>query len=142
VPGPDSRNVFKQGDYLARMQVAKKGETDCTEKVFLPPRTHKNIPKRATNLYDFQKLFAELVLNYITRANSLLSICNTSGKILQCKVLVNILLHYSYEIVHLYSYAVCFDISFLTLLLPHVCRTTCWQRRGNSLLIVAKCQEI
>jgi hypothetical protein len=35
--------------------VAKKGQEEGTEKVFLPPRKHINIPKRMINLGDFHK---------------------------------------------------------------------------------------
>jgi hypothetical protein len=33
----------------------KKGKEEDSEKAFLSPRKNINIPKRATNLHDFQK---------------------------------------------------------------------------------------
>jgi hypothetical protein len=83
VPGPNSRNAFKRGDYLARMQGAKKGDTDGTE-VFLSPRTFQK--ERQTYTTSKNMLYAEFVSNNITKANNLQPKRNTSGKKLHIKV--------------------------------------------------------
>lgn len=49
---------------------AKKLNEEGTKKKFLPPRKHINIPKRATNMEDFKKMFyAESFSNIITKMN-------------------------------------------------------------------------
>jgi hypothetical protein len=88
MPGTDGRSVMcKQGDCFVRMQGTKTAKADGTEKVFLSPRTHINIPKKATT-YTTSKniLYANLVSNIMTKAKSLLSKRNTSEKKLCIKV--------------------------------------------------------
>jgi hypothetical protein len=48
--------------------------------LFLSPRKHINIPKRATSLDDFQKgVYAELFSTIMTKANRQISYCQESN---------------------------------------------------------------
>jgi hypothetical protein len=70
MPGTDSQSeLCKQDDCFKRIKGGKEEGT----KTFLSPRKHINIPKRATNLDDFQKdVLCSTIFNIMTGANFLL----------------------------------------------------------------------
>jgi hypothetical protein len=61
------------------MQGGKEGNEKGT-KLFLSPRKHINIPKRATSPDDFQKdIYAELFSTIMTKANRPIPYCQESN---------------------------------------------------------------
>jgi hypothetical protein len=87
--------------------------------VFLSPRKHINIPRRATNL-DFQKdVLRVTVFEYYDKGEYLTvkKVTPALGEKIAYKGSIHILLIYSYEIAQFYSYVARFSISFLKLLL-------------------------